>query len=40
VYNFGAGSRVFLGLKLDDGRSSDGTKRSGSAFATGLNYTF
>ncbi len=40
VYNFGAGSRVFLGFKLDDGRNSDGSKRSGSAFATGLNYTF
>ena len=40
VYNFGAGSRVFGGFKLEDSRNSDGSKRFNSAFATGLNYTF
>lgn len=40
VYNFGAGSRLFAGFKLEDSRNSDGSERSNSAFATGLNYTF
>jgi outer membrane protein N len=40
VYNFGAGSRLFGGFKLEDSRNSDGSKRLNSAFATGLNYTF
>jgi hypothetical protein len=40
VYNFGAGSRLFGGFRLEDSRASDGSKRLNSAFATGLNYTF
>jgi predicted porin/cell division protein FtsB len=40
VYNFGGGSRVFGGVKFEDSRRSDGSKRVNSAFATGLNYTF
>ena len=40
VYNFGSGSRVFGGFKIEDSRRSDGSKRLNSAFATGLNFTF
>jgi predicted porin/cell division protein FtsB len=40
VYNFGGGSRVFGGFKVEDSRRSDGSKRVNSAFAAGLNYTF
>jgi predicted porin len=40
VYNFGGGSRVFGGFKIEGSRNSDGSKRFNGAFAAGLNYTF
>jgi hypothetical protein len=40
VYNFGGGSRVFGGFKIEGSRNSDGSKRFNGAFAAGLNDTF
>jgi predicted porin len=40
VYRFGDASRVFLGVKVEGSRRSDGSKLAEHAFAAGLNYTF
>ena len=40
VYNFGGGSRMFGGFKVEGSRRSDGSSGPSSAFVAGLNYTF
>ena len=40
VYNFGGGSRLFGGVKIEGSRRSDGSSDPNSAFVAGLNYTF
>jgi len=40
VYDFGVGSRLFVGFKLEDSKNADGTPLTHSTFAGGLNYTF
>ncbi len=40
VYRFGGASRAFAGVKFDDGRRSDGSRRPRAVFAGGLRYNF
>lgn len=40
VYNFGPASRIFMGVKFEGSRNSDGSSRGTSAFGAGLNFTF
>jgi predicted porin len=40
VYRFGVASRVFLGLKIEGSRRSDGSTLAEHALAGGLNFTF
>ncbi len=40
VYNFGPASRMFMGVKFEGSRNSDGSDRGNSAFGAGLNFTF